>query len=142
MKIEYFQTSFETKVNLADAFISDLTVKYCEQQMKMNQPRKALEFSSKVYKVQEVFISIRSVFRRAENDNNKLLKENAELKKRLHEYERTDKALNELKPNTELEAKYRDEMLSFKDKYQMRIQELEIENDQLLKQLIKLNQNT
>lgn len=139
MKIEYFQTSYETKLNLADAFISELAVKYCEQQMKMNQPRKAVEFSKRIYRVQEVFSFVRTVLGYAERDNKKLLNELQDIKKRLHEYERTDKALNELQPNTVLEDKYKAEMLEFKDKYQMRIQELEIENDQLLRQLIKFN---
>lgn len=139
-KIEYFQTDFETKLCLADGFISELAVKYCEQQMKLNQPLKAVEFSKRIYRVQEVFMQIRSILGNAKFDNTKFYLENRELKRKLNEYERDDKGINELMDSTEIEERYKAEMLEFKDKYQMRIQELEIENDQLLKQLIKFNQ--
>lgn len=134
-KIEYFQTSYETKLNLADAFISELAVKYCENQMKLNQPKKAVEFSKRIYRVQEVFGMVRTVVGYATRDNQELLNKLKQAEAKLYEYERTDKALNELQPNKQME----DEILAIKDKYQIRIQELEIENDQLLKKLIRQN---
>lgn len=145
-KVEYWQTSFETKLNLADAFISDLCVKYCEQRMNAGEFKKAVEFSKSIYRVQEVFNSFRSIFNRATYDNENLVNEVNLLRKQLNEYKQTDNALDkvglaqaELKYKQQIEDEFNAKLIEFKDKYQIRIQELEIETDQLLKQLIRKN---
>lgn len=146
-QVEYWQTSFETKLNLSDAFISELCVKYCESKMKAGEVKKAVEFSKRIYQVQEVFNSFRSIFNKAKVDNLNLFNENKTLKQKLNEYEKDDsiitqttKAEFEQKFRAELEGEYREKFLADKDKLYSRIQELEIENDQLLKQLIRKNQ--
>lgn len=145
-QIEYWQTDFQTKLNLADAFISELAVKFCEQRMKQNKPLEAIEFSKRVYRTQEVFNAFRTILNRAEIENNKLLKDNKAMFSEIQGFKLDNSMIEsvnlketELKYKDELEEKMRNEMNEFKDKYQMRIQELEIENDQLLKELIKKN---
>ena len=144
--IEYWQTDFQTKLNIADGFISELAVKFCEQKMKQNKPLEAVEFSKRVYRTQEVFNAFRTILNRAEIDNNKLLNDNKAMFKEIQGFKIDNKGINsvilqDVKEDfkAEIENKMKLEMDEFKDKYQKQIQELEIENDQLLKQLIKKN---
>jgi hypothetical protein len=76
---------------------------------------------------------------RAETENNELLKENRELKRKVCEYESDNLAidmqsLSELK--SQMERDMRNEMQEFKDKYQLQIQQLEKDKDKLIQQLI------
>ena len=145
-QIEYWQTSLDTKINVSDAFLSDLCVKYCEQKNNALEVKKAVQFSEKVYRVQQLFNELRGLLRKASIDNTELLMRNNQIQARLIQFEQTDKAMEnvsraevEKQIKDELEQEFNNKVLKFKDKYQIRIQELEIENDQLLKQLIKQN---
>lgn len=143
-KIEYWQTSLDTKINLSDAFLSDLCVKYCKQKNNALEVKKAVQFSEKVYRVQQLFNELRGLLRKASIDNSEVILRNNHLQARLIQFEQTDKVMEnvsrsevERQVKEQLENEFNEKLLEFKDKYQIRIQELEIENDQLLKQLIK-----
>ena len=138
-KIDYWQLNFETKLNLADAWISNLTFQYIESKIKQKKPQDAIKFSEQALRTQEVFNAFKTILTRAQIENNVLLKECAKLKTLVEEYESDNLAidmqsLSELK--SQMEQDMRNEMQEFKDKYQLQIQQLEKDKDKLIQQLI------
>jgi hypothetical protein len=138
-KTEYWQTDFETKLSFADAWISKLTYQYIESKIKQKKPQDALNFIDHAQRTQSVFNAFKSILMRAEIENNELLKENRELKRKVSEYESDNLAidmqsLSELK--SQMERDMRKEMQEFKDKYQLQIEQLEKDKDKLIQQLI------
>jgi hypothetical protein len=138
-KIDYWQLNFETKLNLADAWISNLTFQYIESKIKQKKPQDAIKFSEQALRTQEVFNAFKTILTRAQIENNILLKECAKLKTLVEEYESDNLAidmqsLSELK--SQMERDMRKEMQEFKDKYQLQIQQLEKDKDKLIQQLI------
>jgi len=145
-KVEYWQTSFDSKINDSDAFLTNLCLKYCEQNNSALNVKKAVNFSNKVYNVLTLIKQFRSIMYKAEIDCGVLLGENKRYKERLRQFESEDEAMNKesLKHVSsdalkQLEEDYNKKLIEFKDKYQIQIQQLEMENDQLIKQLIKIN---
>jgi hypothetical protein len=138
-KIDYWQLNFETKLNLADAWISNLTFQYIESKIKQKKPQDAIKFSEQALRTQEVFNAFKTILTRAQIENNILLKECAKLKTLVEEYESDNLAidmqsLSELK--SQMEQDMRNEIQEFKDKYQLQIQQLEKDKDKLIQQLI------
>jgi hypothetical protein len=138
-KIDYWQLNFETKLNLADAWISNLTFQYIESKIKQKKPQDAIKFSEQALRTQEVFNAFKTILTRAQIENNVLLKECAKLKTLVEEYESDNLAidmqsLSELK--SQMEQDMRNEMQEFKDKYQLQIEQLEKDKDKLIQQLI------
>ena len=133
-RIQYFQSSFETKINLFDAYLSSLAEKYVTQKVKKGDReslKDAVNFSREIYEGQNVLNEFRAIFVKAETDVNRLYLSNLELLKRINMYESTENELDEVK-RTEINKRFEDEI---KDKYQIEIQRLEIENDKLTKAL-------
>jgi len=140
-RIQYFQSSFETKINLFDAYLSTLAEKYVTQKVKKGDReslKDAVNFSREIYEGQNVLNEFRSIFLKAETDVNRLYLSNLELLKRINMYESTENELDEVK-RTEINKRFEDEI---KDKYQIEIQRLEIENDKLTKALTNRVNNT
>jgi predicted phage-related endonuclease len=76
---------------------------------------------------------------RAETENNELLKENRELKRKVSEYESDNLGINLQsleQVRTEMKMEMKTQMQEFKDKYQLQIQQLEKDKDKLIQQLI------
>jgi len=133
-RIQYFQSSFETKINLFDAYLSSLAEKYVTQKVKKGDReslKDAVNFSREIYEGQNVLNEFRAIFLKAETDVNRLHLSNLELLKRINMYEATENVLDEVK-RAEINKRFEDEI---KDKYQIEIQRLEIENDKLTKAL-------
>lgn len=146
MEVEYWQTSFDGKINDSDVFLTDLSIKYCQQNNNALNVKKAVSFSNKVYNVITLIRQFRAVLFKAECDVNNLARENKALKAKLSEFENDNNAIqNESIKSVqsdvieELKKEYDQKMLEFKDKYQIQIVELEQENDRMLKELIKLS---
>lgn len=146
MSIEYWQTSFESKINDSDAFLTDLSIKYCQQNNNALNVKKAVSFSNKVYNVITLIRQFRAVLFKAECDVNNLARENKALKAKLNEFENDNNAIkNESFKSVqsdvidELKKEYDEKMLEFKDKYQIQIMELEQENDKMLREIIGLS---
>ena len=145
MKVEYWQTSIDSKINDSDVFLTDLSIKYCKQNNNALNVKKAVQFSNQVYNVITLLRQFRAIVFKAECDVNSLARENKALKAKLSEYENDNKGIQnesiKIVQSDVIEAlknEYDQKMLEFKDKYQIQIIELEQENDKMLKEIIKL----
>lgn len=134
-KIEYWITSFETKVNLADKFLSELTIKYVKNP-KSRDPeniKNTVELTRHIYECQQVLAMFKLIFSRAELENRSLVNRLNQANEKIRQYESDESGLSEIviqEANKNLDK-------TKEDKYQEEIQRLELKLDQYEKLLIK-----
>lgn len=131
-KIEYWQTSFETKLNLTDAFLSELAVKYIEQRAEKNKPE-TIKFTKSIYEAQQVLSMFKLILSRAELDNRNLSLKLKQANETIEQFESDETGIR----SAEIQIANNNLDRSKEDKYQSQIQELEIKIDKLEKELIK-----
>ena len=138
-KIAYWNASIDTKMNLSDAFLSELKYKFISQKIKQGNRESllaAVEFDRNIFDIKQVFLNFKDILRQAENANASLIKQNAVLLSELEAFRKESDAI-EVLSREEYAKKYKQEIA---DPYQIQIMELEMKIDKLTKSLInKLN---
>ena len=138
-KIAYWNASIDTKINLSDAFLSELKYKFISQKIKQGNRESllaAMEFDRNIYDIKQVFLNFKDILRQAENANLSLIKQNAVLLSELEAFRKENDGI-EVLSRQEYAKKYKQEIA---DPYQIQIMELEMKIDKLTKSLItKIN---
>ena len=138
-KIAYWNSSIDTKMNLSDAFLSELKYKFISQKIKQKNRESllaAMEFDRNIYDIKQVFLNFKDILRQAENANASLIKQNAVLLSELEAFRKENDGI-EVLSREEYAKKYKQEIA---DPYQIQIMELEMKIDKLTKSLItKIN---
>ena len=138
-KIAYWNSSIDTKMNLSDAFLSELKYKFISQKIKQGNRESllaAVEFDRNIFDIKQVFLNFKDILRQAENANASLIKQNAVLLSELEAFRKENDGI-EVLSREEYAKKYKQEIA---DPYQIQIMELEMKIDKLTKSLTnKLN---
>ena len=138
-KIAYWNASIDTKINLSDAFLSELKYKFISQKIKQGNRESllaAVEFDRNIFDIKQVFLNFKDILRQAENANASLLKQNNVLLSELEAFRKESDGI-EVLSREEYAKKYKQEIA---DPYQIQIMELEMKIDKLTRSLTnKLN---
>lgn len=138
-KIAYWNASIDTKINLSDAFLSELKYKFISQKIKQANRESllaAVEFDRNIYDIKQVFLNFKDILRQAENANASLIKQNKVLLTELEVFRKESEGI-EVLSREEYAKKYKQEIA---DPYQIQIMELEMKVDKLTRSLInKIN---
>ena len=138
-KIAYWNASIDTKINLSDAFLSELKYKFISQKIKQANRESllaAVEFDRNIFDIKQVFLNFKDILRQAENANSSLIKQNKVLLSELESFRKESDGI-EVLSREEYAKKYKQEIA---DPYQIQIMELEMKIDKLTKSLTnKLN---
>ena len=138
-KIAYWNSSIDTKMNLSDAFLSELKYKFISQKIKQGNRENllaAMEFDRNIYDIKQVFLNFKDILRQAENVNSQLTIQNKALLSELDAFKNDNEGIESISREDYLK-KYKQEIA---DPYQIQIMELEMKVDKLTKSLItKIN---
>ena len=138
-KIAYWNASIDTKMNLSDAFLSELKYKFISQKIKQGNRESllaAMEFDRNIYDIKQVFLNFKDILRQAENVNSQLTMQNKALLSELDAFKNDNEGIESISREDYLK-KYKQEIA---DPYQIQIMELEMKVDKLTKSLItKIN---
>ena len=64
-KIAYWNSSIDTKINLSDAFLSELKYKFISQKIKQGNRDSliaAMEFDRNIYDIKQVFLNFKDIY--------------------------------------------------------------------------------
>ena len=138
-KIAYWNASIDTKMNLSDAFLSELKYKFISQKIKQGNRDSllaAVEFDRNIFDIKQVFLNFKDILRQAENVNSQLTMQNKALLSELDAFKNDNEGIESISKDEYLK-KYKQEIA---DPYQIQIMELEMKVDKLTKSLItKIN---
>ena len=138
-KIAYWNSSIDTKMNLSDAFLSELKYKFISQKIKQGNRESllaAMEFDRSIYDIKQVFLNFKDILHQAENVNSRLTMQNKALLSKLEEFKNDNDGINLITKEEYLKT-YKQEIA---DPYQIQIMELEMKVDKLTRSLInKIN---
>lgn len=133
-KIAYWNSSIDTKMNLSDAFLSELKYKFISQKIKQGNRESllsAIEFDRNIYEIKQVFLNFKDILRQAENVNSQLTMQNKALLSELDAFKNDNEGIESISREDYLK-KYKQEIA---DPYQIQIMELEIKVDKLTRSL-------
>lgn len=133
-KIAYWNSSIDTKMNLSDAFLSELKYKFISQKIKQGNRESliaAIEFDRNIYDIKQVFLNFKDILRQAENVNSQLTMQNKALLSELDAFKNDNEGIESISKDEYLK-KYKQEIA---DPYQIQIMELEMKVDKLTRSL-------
>ena len=133
-KIAYWNSSIDTKMNLSDAFLSELKYKFISQKIKQGNRESlltAMEFDRNIYDIKQVFLNFKDILRQAENVNSQLTIQNKALLSELDAFKNDNEGIESISRDEYLK-KYKQEIA---DPYQIQIMELEMKVDKLTRSL-------
>lgn len=133
-KIAYWNSGIDTKMNLSDAFLSELKYKFISQKIKQGNRDSliaAMEFDRNIYDIKQVFLNFKDILRQAENVNSQLTMQNKALLSELEEFKNDNDGINLITKEEYLKT-YKQEIA---DPYQIQIMELEMKVDKLTRSL-------
>ena len=133
-KIAYWNSSIDTKINLSDAFLSELKYKFISQKIKQANRESllaAVEFDRNIYDIKQVFLNFKDILRQAENVNSQLTMQNKALLSELDAFKNDNEGIESISREDYLK-KYKQEIA---DPYQIQIMELEMKVDKLTRSL-------
>ena len=133
-KIAYWNSSIDTKMNLSDAFLSELKYKFISQKIKQGNRENllaAMEFDRNIYDIKQVFLNFKDILRQAENVNSQLTIQNKALLSELDAFKNDNEGIESISKEEYLKI-YKQEI---SDPYQIQIMELEMKVDKLTRSL-------